>query len=52
MKQKNKGVFDETILKNLKLKNRVFFGAISHSLEKIESVAQNEVALIVTEGVW
>ena len=48
--KKSKDVFDETVLKNLKLKNRVIFGAISHSLEKIESVAQNEVALIVTEG--
>ena len=48
--KKNKGVFDETTLKNLKLKNRVFFGAISHDPKKIEEVAKNEVALIVTEG--
>ena len=46
----NKGVFDETTLKNLKLKNRVFFGAIIHDLEKIEKIAQNDVALIITDG--
>ena len=45
-----KSVFDETTLKNLKLKNRVFFGPISHSLEKIENVAKNDVALVITEG--
>ena len=48
--KKNKNVFDETTLKNLKLKNRVFFGAISHDPKKIEAVAKNEAALIVTEG--
>jgi len=46
----NKGVFDETTLKNLKLKNRVFFGAIIHDLQKIEKIAQNDVALILTDG--
>ena len=47
----NKGVFDETTLKHLKLKNRVFFGAIIHDLQKIEKIAQNDVALILTDGV-
>jgi len=46
----NKDVFDETTLKNLKLKNRVFFGAIIHDLQKIEKIAQNDVALIITDG--
>ena len=46
----NKGVFDGTTLKNLKLKNRVFFGAIIHDLQKIEKIAQNDVALILTDG--
>jgi 2,4-dienoyl-CoA reductase-like NADH-dependent reductase (Old Yellow Enzyme family) len=45
-----KGVFDETTLKNLKLKNRVFFGAIIHDLQKIEKIAQNDVSLIITDG--
>ena len=30
-----KNVFDKTILKNLKLKNRVFFGPITHDIQKI-----------------
>jgi len=46
----SKSVFDETTLKNLKLKNRVFFGAIIHDLQKIEKIAQNDVALILTDG--
>ena len=33
-KQNKKSVFDETTLKNLKLKNRVFFGPICHVAEK------------------
>ena len=50
LKKKNKSVFDETTLKNLKLKNRVFFGPISHNAEKIENIVKNDVALVITEG--
>ena len=49
-KNNNKSVFDETILKNLKLKNRVFFGPISHTAEKIETIVKNDVAFVITEG--
>ena len=49
-KKINKDVFDEITLKNLKLKNRVIFGAISYDLKKIEAIAQNDVALIITTG--
>ena len=45
-----KNVFDETTLKNLKLKNRVFFGPITHDIEKIETAVKNDVALVITEG--
>ena len=45
-----KSVFDETTLKNLKLKNRVFFGPISHTVKTIESVVKNDVALVIIEG--
>ena len=38
-----KSVFDETTLKNLKLKNRVFFGPISHTVKRIESTVKNDV---------
>jgi 2,4-dienoyl-CoA reductase-like NADH-dependent reductase (Old Yellow Enzyme family) len=46
----NKDVFDETTLKNLKLKNRVFFGPICHVAEKIENIVKNDVSLLITEG--
>ena len=46
----SKSVFDETTLKNLRLKNRVFFGPISHIAEKIEAIVKNDVALVITEG--
>ena len=49
-KKSTKSVFDETTLKNLKLKNRVFFGPISHSAEVIEKVVKNDVALVITEA--
>ena len=49
-KKNTKSVFDKTTLKNLKLKNRIFFGPISHTAEKIESIVQNDVALVITEG--
>jgi hypothetical protein len=45
-----KNVFDETTLKNLKLKNRVFFGPITHDIQKIETAVKNDVALVITEG--
>ena len=45
-----KSIFDETTLKNLKLKNGVFFGPISHTVKRIESVVKNDVALVITEG--
>jgi len=49
-KKEGKSVFDETTIKNLKLKNRVFFGPISHSPEKIENIVKNHVSLVITEG--
>jgi len=49
-KKNNKNVFDEKILKNLKLKNRVIFGPSSHTVKNIEPVAKNDVALVITEG--
>jgi len=45
-----KNLFDKTTLKNLKLKNRVFFGPITHDIQKIETAVKNEVALVITEG--
>ena len=49
-KNKIKNVFDKTTLKNLNLKNRIFFGPIIHDIQKIETIAQNDVALIITDG--
>ena len=49
-KKNSKSIFEETTLKNLKLKNRVFFGPISHVAEKIENIVKNDVALVITEG--
>ena len=49
-KKSNKSVFDETTLKNQKLKSRVFLGPITHLPEKMEAVVKNGVALITTEG--
>ena len=49
-KQNKKSVFEETTLKNLKLKNRVFCGAITYDFQKIETLVQNDVALVVTGG--
>ena len=46
----NKSVFDETTLKGLKLKSRVFLGPITHSSQKIEAIVSNGVALVTTEG--
>lgn len=45
-----KTVFDETTLKNLKLKNRVFLGPCIHTAPKIESIVKNDIALVTTEG--
>ncbi len=49
-KKSDKSVFDETNLKNLKLKSRVFLGPITHTPEKIESIVSNKVSLVLTEG--
>lgn len=61
-KTKNsKTIYDETKLKNLKLKSRIFFGPIfddsfkdgkisEKGIKKYETMAKNNVALIVTEG--
>ena len=49
-KRSNKSVFQETTLKSLKLKNRVFCGAISYDFQKIETIVKNDVALVVTGG--
>ena len=50
IEKKNKSVFDETTLKNLKLKSRVFLGPSTHNAEKIENIVKNDVALVLTEG--
>ena len=58
-KEKNFNIFDETQLKNLKLKNRIFFGGYfnnsfkdgkftEEALEKFENLAKNDVSIIVT----
>ena len=58
---KKKTIYDETRLKNLKLKSRIFFGPIfddsfkdgkisEKGIKKYETMAKNNVALIVTEG--
>ena len=49
-KNDKKGVFEPTTLKHLKLKNRVFCGAITYDFQKIETLVQNDVALVVTGG--
>ena len=49
--QKNiKTAFDETTLKNLKLKNRVFLGPCIHTAPKIENIVKNDIAMVTTEG--
>ena len=47
-KRSNKSVFQETTLKSLKLKNRVFCGAISYDFQKIETIVKNDVDLVLT----
>ena len=49
-KKNIKNVFDETTIKNLKLKNRVFLGPITHNIEKIEKIVKNNISLVVTDG--
>ena len=49
-KKNNKTAFDETTLKNLKLKNRVFLGPCIHVAQKIENIVKNDVAMVTTEG--
>ena len=49
--QKNiKTAFDETTLKNFKLKNRVFLGPCIHTAQKIETIVKNDIAMVTTEG--
>ena len=54
-----KGIFDETQLKNLKLKNRIFKGSVidcsfidghitEEGLKKYEELAKNEIGTIFT----
>jgi len=56
---KKKGIFDETKLKNLKLKNRIFKGSVidctfidghitEEGLKKYEEIAKNEIGTIFT----
>ena len=49
-KKSNKSIFDKTTLKNLKLKNRIFFGPITHDAQKIESIIKNDISLAITDG--
>ena len=49
-KRSNKSIFDKTNLKNLKLKNRIFFGPITHDAQKIESIIKNDISLVITDG--
>ena len=49
-KKNKKTAFDETTLKNLKLKNRVFLGPCIHVAQKIENIVKNDVAMVTTEG--
>ena len=45
-----KAIFDETTLKNFKLKNRIFLGPCIHTAQKIENIVKNDVAMVTTEG--
>ena len=45
-----KTIFDETTLKNAKLKNRVFLGPCIHVASKIENIVKNDIAMVTTEG--
>ena len=45
-----KTIFDETTLKNVKLKNRVFLGPCIHVASKIENIVKNDIAMVTTEG--
>ena len=49
-KKTTKTIFDETILKNRKLKNRIFLGPCIHTPQKIENIVKNDVAMVTTEG--
>ena len=48
--KKIKSAFDETTVKNLKLKNRIFLGPCTHMPSKIENIVKNDVSLVTTEG--
>ena len=49
-KKETKTVFDQTTVKHMKLKNRLFLGPCIHTVPKIESIVQNGIALVTTEG--
>ena len=48
--KKYKTAFDETTLKNRKLKSRIFLGPCTHTPSKIENIVKNGVAMVTTEG--
>ena len=48
--KKTKTAFDETTLKNLKLKSRIFLGPCTHTPSKVENIVKNGVAMVTTEG--
>ena len=45
-----KTAFDETTLKNLKFKSRIFLGPCTHTPSKYENIVKNGVAMVTTEG--
>ena len=60
-KTNNKSLFDETKLKNLKLKSRIFYGPIidppfkegkvtEEGIKKYETLVKNNISLIIPEG--
>ena len=60
-KTNNKSLFDETKLKNLKLKSRIFYGQIfdppfkegkvtEEGIKKYETLVKNNISLIIPEG--
>ena len=48
--ENTKTAFDETTVKHMKLKNRIFLGPCIHVASKIESIVKNDVAMVTTEG--
>jgi len=49
-KKETKTVFDQTTVKHMKLKNRLFLCPCIHTVPKIESIVQNGIAFVTTEG--